>query len=165
MHRAFLLLVAALCSCKSRGTIELDFDPDGATCTEFSAGYWMPGGAGAMATCAGTQVHIDHYVLYAEADTTCNSCECGGCVGTGTKVVRVCPDDSGQSCGTDIQDLSLDLQPGLWAVVLEAYASAPQGSPPCLVANQCIEITVDADGTSSSMAGLAEIGGCQACAM
>jgi hypothetical protein len=158
-----LLLVAALCGCKSRGTITLDFDLQGSSCLPFSSDYWTTG-SGTESRCDGATVHIDHYVLYAEADTECQNCPCGGCVGAGTKTARACPDDSGNPCNDvdAVHGRELDLSPGLWAVVLEAYAS---GSLPCLVANQCIQITVDTNGVASSTPGLPEMDGCSVCAM
>jgi hypothetical protein len=166
VQRGILLVIAALCGCKSRGTITLDFDLAGSNCAPFGSAYWADAGV----TCAGadggaTAIQIDHYVLYAVQDASCIDCACGGGLTQSSHVVRVCPaGDSATPC-MDVQGLAVDLSPGRWAVVLEAYAPAPEGSRPCLVASQCIEADVDADGVSSKDAGFNDMTGCSACAM
>jgi hypothetical protein len=161
VQRGILLVAAALCGCKSPGTITLDFDLDGSTCAAFGSPYWTTG-AGSAARCDDMSIAIDHYVLYAEPDGSCSVCACGGCPGSPNSVTA-CPDALGNAC-TSVDDLELDLPPGSWAVVLEAYAKGNPTRPSCLVASQCIQVTVDADGTRSGTDELAE-GGCAVCAM
>ena len=119
------VLFAVLAACKSPGTITLDFDLDGTTCAGF----------GSAAS----------YLMYAEPGTGCNACACGGCAGTGSAVVIACP-----SCSKDqLHGLALDLSPGVWSVVVEAYDPS---DPPMLLESQCLDVTIDADGTQGSTA-------------
>jgi hypothetical protein len=120
-----LTLLLGVAACKSRGTITLDFDLAGTTCTDF----------GSAAS----------FVLYAEPGTGCSACACGACAGAGSNVVIGCPTASDGSCTRDdLADRGLDLSPGVWSVVLEAYDVTST-----LIASQCLDITVDADGTRS----------------
>ncbi|MEO8550195.1 MAG: hypothetical protein ABI678_09475 [Kofleriaceae bacterium] len=122
---------ALIAACKSPGTITLDFDLEGATCAGFGPDA--------------------RYVLYAEPGVTCDDCGCGACAGAKSDGVLVCPHGTESvACEADaIHGRTLDLAPGVWAVVLEAYAGADPGT---LVASQCVSITVDSDGTDSRVA-------------
>lgn len=171
MHRAVLLALVSVAACKTRGTITLDFDLDGDVCTPFGSAYWSTG-EGAGATCRGTgssgaPIAIDRFVLYAEPDISCSSCACGQCFGTNPRGIQFCPDAAAADC-SDVRGLDLDLSPGLWALVLEAYAPASDDQLACLVASQCIDVVVDSDGVASSVLSPEANGdrpaACQACA-
>jgi hypothetical protein len=142
-----LRVVAIMClvvACKSRGTITLDFD--------------------ATFACTGSPA-IDHYVLYAEPGLACVTCDCGGCAGAHSGTVLACPGAGSETC-TNVTGVNIALPAGAWAVVLEAY-----GSDGRMLADQCVEITVDEDGVSSEQAvptvdaGTGSAHGCVACAM
>jgi hypothetical protein len=124
-----VLFVSALAACKSPGTITLDFDLDGSACAAFGSG----------------SAAIDHYVLYAEPDTSCASCGCGACAGSHPAVL-ICPSSNGAECTrATFADQAIALDPGIWAVVLEAYSSGA-GSSASLLASQCIDVEIDHDG-------------------
>lgn len=128
----------AVLGCKSPGTITLDFDVDGSNCASF----------GSAAT----------HVLFAEPRIACSACACGGCVGADPGGVVACP-TANKSCG-DVRGSELALTPGVWAVVLQAFDAS---EPPVLVGSQCLDVTVDADGTSSTTLGGDDGTNCAAC--
>src|SRR6185312_16335347 len=140
-----VLLVGALAACKSPGTITLDFDLDGSACAAFGSG----------------SATIDHYVLYAEPGIDCSSCGCGTCAGSHPAVL-ICPSANGAECKREsLAGQVIALDPGIWAVVLEAYSSGA-GSAARLLASECIDVVIDHDG---QMGGPASLGsdGCSAC--
>jgi hypothetical protein len=120
MTRA-LVIVAVLGACKTAGTIDLTFDLN--TCDGSSAG------AGA------------YVVVYAQQGTPCVDCTCGGCFDRDSTPALAC--DSGCSPDTLSAGVPLDLSPGGWAVVVDVHTADG-----LLFASQCVDVTVDRDGTA-----------------
>lgn len=124
-------VLAFVIGCKSPGTITLDFDLDGTG----------SGGCGAPPGMA--------FVLYAEPGATCAACACGACAETRSGQALACPPPEQTRLCTkaEIEDSGLALAPGLWAVVLEV--DDDHGT---LLQSRCLDITVDADGVTSTNA-------------
>jgi len=114
--KAVLATIALLAACKERGTIELSFE--------------LPSCGPAPATT----------LLYAEPNVSCE-CTCGSCFGAKPDGVNACDG----FCGPELDNVSLDLQPGHWAVVLALLDEAGRE-----FASGCTEIDVDEDGVDSS---------------
>ena len=122
MIRPVLVAVVVVLAgaCKTRGTIEIDFEP------------------AANDLCVPTATAK---LLYAEPNLTCEACECGACFGAKPDGVDGCPDGF---CEPGAADVELDLHPGHWAVVVALLDADGRQ-----VAGGCVEIDVDADGVSS----------------
>ena len=138
-------------ACKSRGTITLNFDLTGG-CSHFAGDV--------------------HYTLYAEPGISCDVCACGACAGADPNQVIACPAPDHPAPCTDLHDLSLDLSPGVWAVVVQAHANGTGSGAPSLdagagepvLASQCIDVIVDKDGTGTSSLGSgSDANHCRAC--
>jgi len=121
MMRA-LVLVALLGACKTAGTIELTFD---------------------LSTCDGTDAGTGEYVVvYAQQGMPCEDCTCGACFSTGAFMPALA---CASGCSPDMLSagVPLDLSPGTWAVVVDIHAAGG-----LLFASQCLDVTVDSDGTA-----------------
>jgi len=122
--RLVVVMLAVMTACKSQGTITLDFEL----------------AAGVGSACAGvTQDGSAYYELYAEPQTSCDVCACGGCFGARSDEVVAC-----RGCAS-VSGAAVSLRPGPWAVVLELW-----GGDGRLIASECIDAIVDSDGTASS---------------
>lgn len=121
---AAALAVVALGACKTRGTIDIQFD--------------------GLDTCGPDVVNA---IVYAERDLRCTQCEaCGACFGSPGGVTG-CPDSSDGLCDPSLSDVDLDLSPGHWVVVVALLAPDPDGLRE--VGSACVDIDVDADGVAS----------------
>ena len=124
MTRA-LIVVALLGACKTAGTIELTFD---------------------LTACNVSTAGPDAYVVvYAQQDTQCDDCICGACFSRDSTPALACT----SGCSPDMLSagVPLDLSPGRWAVVVEIHAADG-----LLFASQCVDATVDSDGTADETA-------------
>ena len=110
------LLVTLVFACKEPGTITLDLVPaDGAACA-----------------------NTDHVLLFAEPNS-CEACACGGCFAKAGSIVWC------EGCTfSDLHGVSLPLDPGHWAIVVDMYDATDT-----LVGSECVEIDVGEDGTAS----------------
>jgi hypothetical protein len=110
--------LAGLASCKNTGTIELHLGGDGGiACAQAPD---APRDAGVDA-----DVGADYAIVLAEP-ASCDACACGRCCGL-----------------DDLAGLSLALEPGHWAVILELFAG--DGA---LRATECADVEVDVDGVA-----------------
>ena len=118
--KRWLIAALVLASCKTRGTIDIAFEGLDGGCDD----------AGAVAT---------HSIVYAQPNVMCADCQCGACFGDEGGIDGC----STGTCGAPPTDISLDLSPGQWAVIVRLFDGARA------VAEGCIEIFVDADGVQS----------------
>jgi hypothetical protein len=130
---ALVASLASLASCKRTGTIELHLGGDGGIACAGEPRPPRDAGAGAGA---------DYAIVLAEP-ASCDACDCGRCFGKpGERHDLGCSQD--QRCGLrDLEGLTLALDPGHWAVILELFAS--DGA---LRATDCADVDVDVDGVA-----------------
>jgi hypothetical protein len=131
-YRSGLWVVAALAvgACKSRGTIDVAFEGLDGGCTGDARGD------------ASSVDGARYSIVYAQPNVMCADCACGACFGD-EGGVDGCPDGT---CGPQATNVSLDLSPGEWAVILRVFEGAGA------VAEGCVEVHVDSDGVSSARA-------------
>lgn len=135
IQRAALASLVALASCKDAGTIDLHLGGDGGIACAREPGAQRDAGVDAS-------VGADYAIVLAEP-ASCDACTCGRCFGKpGERHDLGCSQE--HRCGLDeLAGLSLALDPGHWAVILELFAG--DGS---LRATECADVDVDVDGVA-----------------
>ena len=105
-------MLLALVGCKTAGTIELDLPID-----------------------CGSGSGSSFDVVYAEPNTSCDVCACGGCAGRHEGVIVAC-----YHCSDDqLPHLPVDLTAGSWAVIVEKWDDV---MPYQMRASSCVEVIV-----------------------